>query len=197
MPRSLSTLAVACCSWFCWYFRTSRCVSDDFQQVCRCARCCARLGLWRDENCGGPAVAARLELSSSWTRLFLRQVQFSGMVVDTPVAYNDMVWSRQCSFSAWLLIRPLRTTTWYGPDSAVLDKVVVLPVVFYGRCSFSARSLTRPLCTMTGVIVQTVQFLDKVVALPVVSTTGAHGSRRAENVWRCRRCSSALLGTSL
>ena len=28
-------------------------------------------------------------------------------------------------------------------------------------------------------------------------TTGAHGSRRAENVWRCRRCRTALLGTSL
>ena len=45
--------------------------ADDCRQVCRCARCCARLGLWRDENCGGPAVAARLELSSSWTRLLM------------------------------------------------------------------------------------------------------------------------------
>ena len=62
------------------------------------------------------------------------------------------------------------------------------------RCSYSARSVTRPLCATTGVIVQTVQFLDKVVAVPVVFTTGAHGSRRAENVWRCSRCSSALLG---
>ena len=58
---SMSTLAVACCSWFCWYFRTSRCVPDDCRQVCQCARCCARLGLCRDENCGGPADAARLE----------------------------------------------------------------------------------------------------------------------------------------
>ena len=45
--------------------------------------------------------------------------------------------------------------------------------------SYSARSLTRPLCATTGVMVQTVQFLDKVVAMPVVFTTGAHGSRRA------------------
>ena len=32
--------------------------------------------------------------------------------------------------SVWSLTRPLRTTTWYGPDSTVQDKVVVLPVVF-------------------------------------------------------------------
>ena len=100
---------------------------------------CALLGLWRDENCGGPAVAVRLGLSSSWTRLlmcplFLRQVQFLGKVVDTP------------------------------------------------------------LCSTTGVMVQTVQFLDKFVALPVVFTTVALGSRRSENVWRCRRCSSACCG---
>ena len=38
---------------------------------------------------------------------------------------------------------------------------------------------------------------SKVVAVPVVVAIGAHGSRRAENVWRCRRCSSALLSTSL
>ena len=30
-----------------------------------------------------------------------------------------------------------------------------------------------PLCATTGVMVQTVQFLDKVVAMPVVFTTGA------------------------
>ena len=48
-----------------------------------------------------------------------------------------------------------------------------------GCRSYSARSLTRPLCATTGVMVQTVQFLDKVVAMPVVFTTGAHGSRRA------------------
>ena len=36
---------------------------------CRRACFCARLGLWRDANCGGTAVAAhRRGLSSSWTR---------------------------------------------------------------------------------------------------------------------------------
>ena len=36
-----------------------------------------------------------------------------------------------------------------------------------GRCSFSAWSWTRPLRTTTWVVVQTVQFLDKVVAMPI------------------------------
>ena len=30
--------------------------------------------------------------------------------------------------------------------------------------------------------------------MPVLCTTGAYGSRRLENVWRCRRCSFAWLG---
>ena len=33
---------------------------------------------------------------------------------------------------------------------------------------------------------------DSAVPVPVVVATGAVGSRRAENVWRCRRCSSAF-----
>ena len=65
--------------------------------------------------------------------LFLRQVQFFGMVVDTLVASNDMG---------------------HGPDSAVPAQGRCY-ACFYGRCSFSARSLTRPLFTMTGVMVQT------------------------------------------
>ena len=60
---------------------------------------------------------------------------------------------------------------------AKADKMVDVPVVVhawcYGpgssvpgqRCSFSAGSLTRPLCATTGVLVQTVQFLDKVLLL--------------------------------
>ena len=47
-----------------------------------------------------------------------------------------------------------------------------------------------PVALATGAV------LGQGVAMPVVFTTGAHGSRRAENVWRCRRCSSALLGAS-
>ena len=102
----------------------------------------------------------------------------------------------------------------HGPDSAVP-----------GPGAVSARSLTRPLCATTGgrgpdsgsswtrcgfgkVVDTSVvcndrgygpdsAVLGQGVAMPVVFTTGAHGSRRAENVWRRRRCSSALLGTSL
>ena len=78
----------------------------------------------------------------------------------------------RCSFSAWSLTRPLRTTTWsWSRQCSSWTRLLQCP--FSDRCSFSARSLTRPLCTMTWVMVQTMQFLDKVVALPVVSTTGA------------------------
>ena len=44
------------------------------------------------------------------------------------------------------------------------------------------RWLTCPLLCTLGVLVQTLQFLDKVFAVPVVVATGAHGFRRAENV---------------
>ena len=56
-----------------------------------------------------------------------------------------------------------------------------VPVVVHDSFSYSARSLTRPLCTTTGVMVQTVQFLDivrllgKVVDTPVVSNDRDHG----------------------
>ena len=64
---------------------------------------------------------------------------------------------------------------------AKADKMVAVPVVVATRCSYSARSLTRPLCTTTGVMVQTVQFLDKVrllgkvVDTPVVCNDRGHG----------------------
>ena len=53
----------------------------------------------------------------------------------------------------------------HGPDSAVPGQ------------GYSARSLTRPLCTTTGVMVHTVQFLDKgysarSLTRPMCTTTG-------------------------
>ena len=84
-----------------------------------------------------------------------RGLQFLDKVVDTPVVYNDKG---------------------HGPDRAVPGQGCCYARCFYDMCSFSAKSLTRPLCTKTGVMVQTVQFLDKVVDVPVVCATGAHGS---------------------
>ena len=46
----------------------------------------------------------------------------------------------------------------------------------------------------TWQMVLTVLFSDKDADVPVLCTTGAYGSRRLENVLRCRRCSSAWLG---
>ena len=65
-----------------------------------------------------------------------------------------------------------------GPDSAVLDVDADVPFVVHDSCSYSARSLTRSLCATTEVIVQTVQFLDKVVAMPFFLRQ-VHGSRCA------------------
>ena len=78
--------------------------------------------------------------------LFLRQVQFFGTVVDTPVVYNDRG---------------------YGPDSAVPGQGCFSACCFYDRCSFSARSLTRPLCSTTGVFGPDSAVLDKFVAIPL------------------------------
>ena len=94
---------------------------------CRCACCCARLGLWRDENCGGSAVAARLGLSSSRTRLllcqlFVRQVQFLGKVVDTSVVYSDRVMVQTVQF---------------------LGKFLPLPVILTGAVSRQGRWYAR------------------------------------------------------
>ena len=45
-----------------------------------------------------------------------------------------------------------------------------------------------------SMVLETLLFSDKDADVPVLCTTGAYGSRRLENVWRCRRCSSAWLG---
>ena len=81
-----------------------------------------------------------------------------GKVVDTPVVYNDMG---------------------HGPVQ-FLEKVVAMPV--FGRCSFSARTLTRPLCSMTGVMVQTVQFWTRLLTCPLQCNDTCP--------WRSRQCSS-------
>ena len=61
---------------------------------------------------------------------------------------------------------PVVVHAWcYGPDSTVPGQGCCCARCCCDRCSYSARSWTRPLCTTTGVMVQTAQFLDKVVAL--------------------------------
>ena len=126
-----------------------------------------------------------------------RQVQFLGKVVDTPVVFNDRG---------------------HGPDSAVLDKVIGVPVAMQRHVpmvfevflivQFLDKVIDVPVAVQRHVsmVVETVQYFDKVIDVPVLCTTGAyggrllffttvaHGSRRSENVWRCRRCSSAWLG---
>ena len=58
-----------------------------------------------------------------------------------------------------------------GGDSETVqfpDKVIVMPVVLATGAVSRQGSLTHPLCSTTGVMVQTVQFLDKVIAVFVV-----------------------------
>ena len=64
-----------------------------------------------------------------------------GKVVDTPVVFNDRG---------------------HGPDSAVLDLVIDVPVAVQRH---------------VPMVVETVQFFDKVIDVPVLCTTGACGGR--------------------
>ena len=123
---------------------------------------------------------------------FIWVVQSLDKVVDMPVIVNDS----DCK--QWKCLKlHRRQRQWHVAPGFAGFAFRVAFLTIAGRCIFSAWSLTRPLRTTTWVVVQTVQFLDKFVALPVVFTTVALGSRRSENVWRCRRCSSAWLWTSL
>ena len=69
-------------------------------------------------------------------------MQFLGKDVDTPVVFNDRG---------------------HGPDSAVLDHVIDVPVAMQRHVP------------MVFEVVFSVQFLDKVIDMPVISTSCAHG----------------------
>ena len=156
------------------------------------------------------------------------------MVVDTPFAYNDMghgpggAVPGQVQFLGMVVDTPLRTTTWYVPDCTFLDKVVVLPVVFFmagavlGKVvdtavvfndrghgpdsavldqvidvpvamqrhvpmvfevvltvQFLDMVIDVPVAVQRHVpmVVETVQFFDKVIDVLVLCTTGACGGR--------------------
>ena len=85
---------------------------------------------------------------------------------------------------------------WSVPENLLLQYIDKVVVVLYVQAvgdsraptvAASARSLTRPLCTTTGVMVQTVQFLDqvqllgKVVDTPVVYNDRGHGPDRCRS----------------
>ena len=83
----------------------------------------------------------------------------------------------------------------------LLGKVVDTPVVLNDRImvqtvQFLDKVIDVPVAMQRHVpmVFETVLFSDKDADVPVLCTTGAYGSRRLENVWRCRRCSSAWLG---
>ena len=92
---------------------------------------------------------------------FIWIVQSLDKVVDMPVIVNDS----DCK--QWKCLKlHRRQRQWHvAPGFAGFAFCAAFSTIA-GRCSFSAWSLTRPLRTTTWVMVQTVQFLDKVVAMP-------------------------------
>ena len=142
----------------------------------RAGRADSQVQVWRRQS--SPTVAA-VEKSVEIPHVFLDNV------VDTPVFVNDRG---------------------YGPDVQFLDKVIDVPVAMQRHVPmvFEVVLTVQFLDKVTDVsvavqrrvsmVLETLLFSDKGADVPVLCTTGAYGSRRSENVWRCRRCSSAWLG---
>ena len=102
---------------------------------------------------------------------FVGAVQFFDKVADVPVvaAHSSllgMIVVCQCHRS-WDIIKVIA-----GCRVVTVQKTVEVPQFLF-LLAMRTRWLTCPLLCTLGVMVQTVQFLDKVVAVPVVVVTGA------------------------
>ena len=86
---------------------------------CRCARCCARLGLWRDKTVEVPQLLLGL-----------------GRPVPGQGCCSASYLFDRCSFSAWLLTRPLCTMTGVMVQTAVPGQGCCYALCFYDRCTW-------------------------------------------------------------
>ena len=126
--------------------------------------------------------------------MVVETVQFLDMVIDVPVAVQRHV--PMVFEAAQFLDKVIDVLVAVRHVPLVVQTVQFLD----NRCSYSARSLTRPLCATTEVMVQTVQFLDKVVVLCPLShdrCTWFQTCRKRLEVPQMQFCVTCLLGVEL